>query len=196
MISKVFRLAFTSGKSKGMKIIQTDIKDLLIVEPTVWQDERGYFFESFRLDKLAEAGLNYNWLQENEAYSQFGVIRGLHFQKGASAQAKLVRVISGEVLDVAVDLRPNSVSFQKVFSIRLSGENKKQLLVPRGFAHGYAVLSKEAIFSYKCDNYYDPREESGVHFLDPVLNIDWIIPANDRIVADKDKNWPFLINHE
>ena len=158
-----------------MNIATTDIEGLLIIEPVVFNDDRGYFFESYRADKLGTHGLP-SFVQDNQAYSSYGTLRGLHFQAGAAAQAKLVRVISGEVLDVAVDLRPESPSFGRNFSIILNEVNNLQLFVPRGFAHGYVVLSDEAVFAYKCDNYYNKSAEGGVRYDDPDLKIDWHVP--------------------
>jgi len=157
-----------------MSIEETPLKDVFVIKPSVFQDDRGYFFESS--NTMSNEGTvleKYNWVQENESKSTRGVLRGLHFQKGGFAQAKLVRVILGEVFDVAVDLRKESPTFGKTFSIILSGDNKKQFLVPRGFAHGFLVLSKTAIFSYKCDNHYTPEYDSGIVYNDSDLNISW-----------------------
>lgn len=170
-----------------MKVIETPIKDLVIIEPRVFEDERGYFFESFNQQKLVEAGLDYSWVQDNQSFSDKGTLRGLHFQKGAFAQAKLVRVISGEVIDVAVDLRPDSETYGKSFSVILSGENFKQLLVPRGFAHGFCVLSETATFSYKVDNFYNQESEGGLMYSDDDLKIDWVLPASEIKLSEKDK---------
>ena len=177
-----------------MQILETVIKDLYIIEPRIWKDNRGYFFESFKKKLLEENGLMYDWTQENEAFSNYGVIRGLHYQNGSSAQAKLVRVIQGEVLDVVVDLRRKSPTFKQAYTIILNDKNKKQLLVPRGFAHGYAVLSETALFAYKCDNVYQPEQENGIHPHDPLLQIDWMIPNNSQIISEKDKALPYLKN--
>lgn len=171
----------------------TPINDLLIINPTVFKDERGNFFESYNQNKLVQHGLNYNFIQDNQAFSCYGVLRGLHFQEGAYAQAKLVRVVVGEVFDIAVDIRPQSTTYLKWFGIVLSAENKKQLLIPRGFAHGYVVLSKTAEFVYKCDNLYSKQHESGIIYNDPVLQIDWQIPAQHLIISDKDKQLPKII---
>ena len=175
-----------------MDLIKTPIDDLLIIEPRIFSDERGYFFESYSKSKFDEAGLNYNFVQDNESMSSYGTIRGLHFQKGEFAQSKLVRVLDGKVLDVAVDLRPNSKTFGQYFSIELSGENKKQLLIPRGFAHGFSVLSETAIFAYKCDNIYNKNSEGSIIYNDETLNIDWQIPKEKEILSEKDKNAPTL----
>jgi dTDP-4-dehydrorhamnose 3,5-epimerase len=157
----------------------------------VFVDERGFFLESFNQQKFADqTGANAVFVQDNQSYSTKGVLRGLHLQKGDSAQAKLVRVVQGEVLDVAVDLRKNSKTFGQHFSIRLSDKNNLQLLIPRGFAHGFVVLSDFAIFQYKCDNYYDKSAEAGVHYADPDLAIDWILAHDQLIIAEKDLQLP------
>jgi len=177
-----------------MTIFPTDIADLLIIQPQIFQDNRGYFFECFTQKKWANLELEYNWIQDNESKSSYGVIRGLHFQTGDHAQAKLVRVIHGKVLDVVVDLRKEQPTYGKSYSIILSGENKRQLLIPRGFAHGYGVLEDETIFAYKCDNYYHKDSESGIHCEDVSLEIDWLIPAEKRIISEKDLVLPLLKN--
>lgn len=171
-----------------MKISETEIKDLYIFEPTIFGDSRGYFFETWKDDIFKNLNINFIPVQQNESGSVYGVIRGLHYQLNPYAQAKLVRVIVGEVLDVAVDLRKNSPTFGKYFSVVLSGENKKQFFIPRGFAHGFSVLSDFAIFSYLCDNYYFPEAERGIAFNDPFLGIDWKVPENKMIVSKKDLN--------
>lgn len=168
-----------------MNISNTDIEGLLIIEPQVHKDDRGYFFESYRSDKLAIYGVP-TFVQDNQAYSTYGTIRGLHFQLGDAAQAKLVRVISGEVLDVAVDLRPGSRTFGQHYSIILNELNNLQFFVPRGFAHGYIVLSDEAIFAYKCDNYYNKSAEGGIRYDDPDLHIDWQVPLGEIVLSQKD----------
>jgi dTDP-4-dehydrorhamnose 3,5-epimerase len=171
-----------------MKVKETKLKDCFIIEPTVFGDDRGYFFESFNKEKFKElTGKEIEFVQDNEAYSNRGVLRGLHFQKGEFAQAKLVRVVKGKVLDVVVDVRPNSKTYGETFSCVLSKENKKQLFVPRGFAHGYAVLEDNTIFVYKCDNYYEPKSESGIIYNDTTLNIDWMLPENEIILSEKDR---------
>lgn len=176
-----------------MKVQSTPLEGCLIIEPNVFVDERGFFLESFNQQKFADqTGANAIFVQDNQSYSTKGVLRGLHLQKGGSAQAKLVRVVQGEVLDVAVDLRKGSKTFGQHFSIRLSDKNNLQLLVPRGFAHGFVVLSDYAIFQYKCDNYYDKPAEAGVHYADPDLAIDWILPHDQLIVAEKDLQLPNL----
>lgn len=173
-----------------MKIIETTIKDLLIIEPSQFKDHRGYFFESFSQKKFADYGLNYNFVQDNESKSNYGVVRGLHYQLAPYAQAKLVRVIQGCVLDVAVDLRKGSETFGKWVAVELNDENKRQLLIPQGFAHGFAVLSSEAIFSYKCDQFYNKESEKGIIFNDPDLNIDWKLSEKDIHLSDKDRMLP------
>ena len=176
-----------------MKFIKTDIEGLVIIEPRVFSDSRGYFFESWRAAELdAELGRHIEFVQENESASVYGVIRGLHFQKGDMAQAKLVRVVSGRVLDVALDIRPGSPTFGRYMAVELSGENHRTLFIPRGFAHGFSVLSEKVVFTYKCDNYYCPEAEGGVAWDDPSLGIDWGIPASDAILSDKDRNHPLL----
>jgi len=172
-----------------MKLSETPIKDLFVIEPTVFSDQRGYFFESYNNQFFEKNGIKATFVQDNESFSSYGVLRGLHFQTKEYAQAKLVRVISGKVLDVAVDLRTNSKTFGKHFTLELSGENKKQLFIPRGFAHGFVVLSKTAILQYKCDNYYNKEAEGGLNFADPNLGIDWLIPQVDMIVNERDKNF-------
>ena len=179
-----------------MEIIETGIKDLLIIKPRVFKDNRGYFFESFNIKEFEKKGLSYNFVQDNQSYSKYGVIRGLHYQLNPYAQAKLVRVIKGKVLDVVVDLRKNSSTYGKTFSIELSDENFLQLLVPRGFAHGFSVLSEEVIFFYKCDNFYNKDAERGIIYNDATLNIDWKIPEDKRIVSEKDLNLASFENAE
>lgn len=175
---------------------KTAFEGLWIYEPNVFGDDRGYFFESFNQKNLPEELQHVAFVQDNEAKSSYGVIRGLHYQLPPHAQAKLVRVIRGEVLDVVVDVRPGSVTYGKTFSVILNEKNKMQMFVPRGFAHGYAVLSEEAIFAYKCDNYYEPRNEAGLLYNDPALRIDWMLPQDKALLSDRDKNWPFFGNHK
>lgn len=177
-----------------MKITKTPIDDLVIIEPKVFGDARGYFMESFKSEWFYENINNTPMVQDNESSSVKGVLRGLHLQAGNFAQAKLVRVIQGEVLDVAVDLRPKSSTYGKHFSIILSQENKKQFYVPRGFAHGFTVLSDIAIFSYKVDNIYSPKHEIGIRWDDPTLNIDWKTPTDIIQVSKKDSELPSLKN--
>ncbi|MFD2284876.1 dTDP-4-dehydrorhamnose 3,5-epimerase [Pedobacter petrophilus] len=170
-----------------MEIEQTGLKDCIIIKPRVFDDPRGYFFESFNKQTFEEkTGLSGEFVQDNQSYSSYGVIRGLHAQTGAFAQAKLVRVTKGEVLDVAVDVRPGSPTYGKHVAVRLSAENKLQLYIPRGFVHGFSVLSETAEFLYKCDNFFNKASETGVIYNDTDLNIDWLIPADQQSVSDKD----------
>ena len=178
-----------------MQFIRTAIPDVIIIEPTVHGDPRGYFVETFRQDKLEEfLGYQINFCQDNESKSSKGVLRGLHYQLPPFAQTKLVRVISGRVLDVAVDIRKNSPTFGQYVAVELSGENKKQLLVPRGFAHGFVVLEDNTIFAYKVDNYYSPQCDRGIAFNDPSLNIDWILNYDELNLSAKDKTQPKLFD--
>lgn len=170
-----------------MKIIKTNIEGLLIIEPTIFEDRRGYFMESFSQKEFQNIVGKIDFVQENESKSKYGVVRGLHFQQGEYAQAKLVRVVIGSVLDVAVDIRVGSPTFGQHLAIELSEDNKRQLFIPRGFAHGFSVLSEEAIFQYKCDNYYNPQSEGAILWNDPQLNIDWKIPQENILLSDKDK---------
>jgi len=164
----------------------------VLIEPTVFGDERGYFFESFSQKEFQEKVCHTVFVQDNESKSKYGVLRGLHFQKPPFEQAKLVRVVRGKVLDVAVDIRRDSPSFGRHVSTELSEENKRQLFIPRGFAHGFAVLSEEVIFQYKCDNYYAPPYEGAILWNDPQLNIDWKLPADAILLSEKDKKNPTL----
>jgi dTDP-4-dehydrorhamnose 3,5-epimerase len=175
-----------------MQIIDTHFAGLKVIIPKVFQDERGYFFESYNQKRYEEKGINLHFYQDNEAFSTYGVIRGLHYQKGGHAQGKLVRVVFGEVLDIAVDLRKDEKTFGQTFSLIINDINKKQLYIPPGFAHGYVVLSKNALFSYKCTQYYNPSSEAGIHPLDPELNIDWMVSPEKRIIAEKDLAFPFF----
>ena len=175
-----------------MNVIKTDIDGVLILEPKVFGDSRGYFFESWSEAAFAEAGISYNWVQDNESKSSFGVLRGLHWQAAPYTQAKLVRVITGAVLDVAVDIRMGSPTYGKHVEVELSGENKRQLFIPRGFAHGFAVLSDEAVFAYKCDNPYTPSADRGVRFDDPDLAIDWRVKPDKWNLSEKDTKHPFF----
>ena len=178
-----------------MQFKRTDISDVVIIEPKVHGDDRGYFVETFRADKLEEfLGYKINFCQDNESKSSFGVLRGLHYQLHPAAQTKLVRVISGRVLDVAVDIRKGSPTFGKYVAVELSGENKKQLLVPRGFAHGFVVLEDDTIFAYKVDNYYSPENDRGIAFDDSVLNIDWQVEHNKLQLSKKDTKQPKLFD--
>lgn len=173
-----------------MNIIKTEIPGLLVIEPKVFADSRGYFFETYNSNVFEQHGLNYQWLQDNESMSNYGVLRGLHYQLNPYSQAKLVRVIAGEVLDVVVDIRKESPTFGKKFEIILSSENKRQLLIPRGFAHGFSVLKDGTVFSYKCDNIYNKESERGINIFDETLQIDWRIPKDKAIVSDKDNSSP------
>lgn len=176
-----------------MPFIKTEISGLLIFEPKVFEDERGYFFESFNNKVFKEAlGEEIYFVQDNQSKSEYGVLRGLHYQLNPMAQAKLVRVLSGDVLDIAVDLRKGSPTYLKSFSLVLSAEKKNQLFIPRGFAHGFVVLSSTAEFFYKCDNYYSPTHEAGIRYNDPELNIDWQVPHNKITVSKKDAEAPFV----
>ena len=178
-----------------MYIRPTPLEGCFIIEPRVFGDERGYFYESFNQDKFWHlTGCDTVFVQDNQSFSTKGVLRGLHFQKGSSAQAKLVRVVKGEVLDVAVDLRKNSETYGKHFSLDISDKNNLQLFIPRGFAHGFVVLSDDAVFQYKCDNYYDKAAEGGIYYADPDLAIDWILADEELIISDKDMELPYLAN--
>lgn len=176
-----------------MKIIESPFLDCFVLKPRIIEDARGYFFESFNSKSFSDAtNLNVNFVQDNQSFSTYGVIRGLHAQADEHAQAKLVRVLHGEVLDVVVDARPDSATYGKHFSIRLSAENKLQLFVPRGFFHGFSVLSDEAVFFYKCDNYYNKSSERGVYYADPLLSIDWQVPEASRLLTEKDLSLPLF----
>lgn len=175
-----------------MKFIKTKIQDLIILEPTVFVDKRGYFLESYNDNKFKEIVGKVSFVQENESKSLKGVLRGLHFQKPPFDQAKLVRCVEGKVLDVAVDIRNGSNTYGQYITIELSGENKKQLYIPRGFAHGFLVLSESAIFSYKVDNIYAPNCDAGIFWNDPILNIPWGIDENEILISEKDSNLPFF----
>ncbi len=173
-----------------MQFIQTAIPEVLLIQPKVFGDGRGYFMESFRKDLLAGHAGQIDFFQDNESKSAYGVLRGLHYQLPPYAQSKLVRVVTGRVLDVTVDIRKNSPSFDRHVSAELSGENKHQLFIPKGFAHGFVVLSREAVFTYKVDALYAPDAERGIYFGDPVLSINWKIPASEIRLSEKDKTWP------
>ena len=180
-----------------MKVIKTNIDGVLIIEPTVFGDSRGYFFESYNKQRFNEAtGLNINFVQDNQSKSCYGVLRGLHFQKPPYAQSKLVRCVRGKVLDVAVDIRKSSPTFGKYVAVELTEDNHRQLFIPHGFAHGFVVLSDEAIFQYKCDNFYHKESEGAIAWNDPEINIDWTIPFDDVILSDKDKVNPLLKDAE
>jgi dTDP-4-dehydrorhamnose 3,5-epimerase len=176
-----------------MNFIETNLKDCFVLEPRVFEDERGYFMESFNQKTFNEGiGHTVTFVQDNQSFSTRGVLRGLHYQCGEHAQAKLVRVLTGEVIDIAVDIRPNSETYGKSFSILLSAENRKQLYIPRGFAHGFIVLSDTATFFYKCDNLYNKESEGGIIYNDPTLNIDWGMPQTEFIISEKDKVLPTI----
>lgn len=175
-----------------MNVIQTDIPGVVIIEPKIFSDERGYFFESWSQKEFDEKVRPIKFVQDNESKSHYGVLRGLHFQKGKFAQSKLVRVVKGKVLDVAVDIRKGSPTFGKYVKVELTEENHRQFFIPRGFAHGFVVLSEEAIFQYKCDNPYAPSEEGAIIWNDATLGIDWMIPKEDIILSEKDSYHPSL----
>ena len=179
-----------------MDIVQTEIPGVVIVEPRVFSDARGYFFESFSQREFDETVRPVRFVQDNESKSAYGVVRGLHFQKGEFAQSKLVRVVKGAVLDVVVDIRKGSPTFGKHVAVELSEDNHRQLFVPRGFAHGFSVLSEEVIFQYKCDNYYAPQSEGAIAWDDPDLGIDWRIPADKVLLSAKDSAHPRLKDAE
>ncbi|MBO5086203.1 MAG: dTDP-4-dehydrorhamnose 3,5-epimerase [Paludibacteraceae bacterium] len=175
-----------------MEIIKTPIKDLVVIKPRVFSDARGFFFETYNEERYREAGITQQFVQDNMSKSSYGVVRGLHFQKPPYSQAKLVQVIEGAVLDVAVDLRSDSATYGQWHAIELTAENHLQFLIPRGFAHGFAVLSETAIFTYKCDNLYHPESEGGIIYNDPTLNIDWGIPADKALISEKDTKHPLF----
>lgn len=178
-----------------MPFIDTAIPDLKIFEPKIFADDRGYFFESYNQMIFRAAGINDSFVQDNQSHSTKGVLRGLHYQTGPYAQSKLVRVIQGEVLDVAVDIREASPHYGKWVSVRLSADNQKQFYVPRGFAHGFVVLSKTATFFYKCDNFYSRVHEGSIIYNDPTLNIDWELPEEELILSEKDQQHPNFGQH-
>jgi dTDP-4-dehydrorhamnose 3,5-epimerase len=173
-----------------MPVVQTGFRDLVIFEPVLHADSRGYFFESYNKNTLQALGIQVNFVQDNQARSEYGVLRGLHYQLKPHPQTKLIRVLDGTILDVAVDLRKGSPTYGKAFTLELSAQNKKQLLVPRGFAHGYSVLSPIAEVFYKCDEFYHKEHEGGIDFSDPFLNIDWKVASEDAIISDKDRTHP------
>ena len=177
-----------------MPFFNTEIPDLKIFEPSIFGDSRGYFFESYNYKNFVDAGINTVFIQDNQSSSSYGVLRGLHYQRGEHAQSKLVRVLEGTIYDVAVDLRKGSPTYLKVFGIELSAENKKQLFIPKGFAHGFSVLSDQAVVMYKCDQFYHKESEGGIIYNDPQLNIDWKIPVDKMIVSEKDIHLPTLEN--
>lgn len=169
-----------------MKVVETGFEGLFVLEPRVFADERGYFFESFNSQTFKNNGLDFEWVQDNQSQSKYGVVRGLHFQKPPYAQTKLIRVLKGEIVDVVVDLRHDMPTYGKSFSIVLSSQNHLQLLIPKGFAHGFSVLSEEADVMYKCDALYNKESESGILFNDPKLEIDWQVEQDKMVVSDKD----------
>ena len=175
-----------------IEVIKTNIEGVLIIQPKVFGDERGYFFESWSQKDFDEQVRPIKFVQDNESKSCYGVLRGLHFQKGMHSQSKLVRVVKGRVLDVAVDIRNGSPTFGQHVSVELTAENHRQFFIPRGFAHGFVVLSDEAVFQYKCDNLYAPQSEGAIMWNDPALGIDWHIPAEDVMLSEKDKMHPSL----
>lgn len=176
-----------------MNIIKTEIEGIYIIEPQVFGDERGYFFESFNAERfLAQTGIDVTFVQDNESRSKRGVLRGLHFQREPYAQAKLVRVVRGRVLDVAVDIRPESPTFGRYVATELSGDNHRQMFIPKGFAHGYVVLEDDTVFQYKCDEFYHPESEGGIAWNDPQIGIEWPLSESELILSDKDRNRPTL----
>mgnify|MGYP000022660891 CR=1 FL=1 len=179
-----------------IKVTKCEIDGLCVIEPTVFKDERGYFVETYNQNDFKEAGLGMVFVQDNESNSSYGVIRGLHFQKPPFAQSKLVRVIRGSVLDVAVDIRKGSPTFGQHVSVELTDENHRQFFIPRGFAHGFSVLSEEVVFQYKCDNFYAPQSEGAIAWDDPDLEIDWRMPADKVLLSEKDRVHPRLKNAE
>lgn len=172
-----------------MKVIKTDIEGVLIIEPQLFGDSRGYFMESYSERDFARLVAPVRFVQDNESRSRYGVVRGLHYQREPYSQSKLVRCLEGRVLDVAVDIRPESPTYGKYVAVELSAENHRQLFIPKGFAHGFAVLSKEALFAYKCDEFYHPEAECGIAWDDPTLSIDWGLPKEDIILSEKDKGY-------
>ena len=179
-----------------MNVISTPIKGVFIIDPRIFSDSRGYFFESYNQKEFDEKIGPVRFVQDNESYSLYGVLRGLHFQKPPFAQSKLVRVISGRVLDVAVDIRNGSPTYGQHVAVELSGENHRQFFIPRGFAHGFVVLSETALFQYKCDNFYAPQSEGAIAWDDPALAIDWRIPADRILLSEKDRSHPLLKDME
>jgi len=175
-----------------MEIIKTPIEGLLVIEPQVFRDARGYFVETYNEERYQQAGIAARFVQDNQSCSCYGVVRGLHFQRPPYTQAKLVCCTQGKVLDVAVDLRKDSPTFGQWYSVELSEENKRQFFIPRGFAHGFSVLSEKAVFTYKCDNLYHPEADGGLLLSDPELKIDWQVPEKDRILSEKDTKHPLL----
>jgi dTDP-4-dehydrorhamnose 3,5-epimerase len=177
-----------------MAFIKTEFPGLIIIEPTVFKDSRGYFFESYNENNFKAEGIDIRFVQDNQSKSSYGVIRGLHYQLAPHAQTKLIRVLSGRILDIVVDIRKGSPTYGNTFSIELSAENNKQLFIPKGFAHGFSVLSETAEVIYKCDEFYHKESEAGIVFNDAALNIDWKIPAASAIISDKDILHPSIVN--
>jgi dTDP-4-dehydrorhamnose 3,5-epimerase len=175
-----------------MPFIKTPISDLLVFEPRVFEDSRGYFFEAYNEQTFAQEGVNIRFVQDNQSRSSYGVVRGLHYQLTPYAQTKLVRVLEGKIIDVAVDIRQGSPTYGQAYAIELTAENKKQLLVPSGFAHGFSVISETAIVLYKCDRFYNKESEGGIIYNDPSLNIDWRLPEDKILVSEKDLALPTL----
>ena len=175
-----------------MPFEKTDYPGLLVYTPRIFEDKRGYFFESYNQKTFSAEGVDIGFIQDNQASSSFGVIRGLHFQKNPFAQTKLIRCLQGSIIDVVVDIRKNSPTYGKAYSIELSAENKKQLFIPKGFAHGYSVTSQTAEVFYKCDAFYHKESEGGIAWNDPALNIDWRIPAEKAVISEKDTIYPVL----
>ncbi len=173
-----------------MNFIKTDFPGLMIIEPKIFEDNRGYFFESYNAKTFKEGGIDISFVQDNQASSSYGIIRGLHYQLAPYAQTKLLRVLSGKIIDAVVDLRKNSPTYGKAYTIELSAENKRQFLVPKGFAHGYSVISEQAEVLYKCDSFYHKESEAGIMWNDSSLNIDWGLPADKVIISEKDKLHP------
>jgi len=177
-----------------MTIQETHLKGLYVIEPTVFKDSRGYFYESYSYAGFENAGLKISFVQDNQSKSSFGVIRGLHYQIGPKAQTKLVRAIRGRIWDIAVDVRKGSPTYGQWFGVELTDENYKQLLIPKGFAHGFSVLSEAAVLYYKCDEFYAPEFDAGIQYNDPSLNIDWKIPAEKILISEKDSKLPSFMN--
>jgi dTDP-4-dehydrorhamnose 3,5-epimerase len=179
-----------------MTITETEFRGLFIIEPKVFEDPRGYFFESYNAKQLKEKGIDITFFQDNQSKSSYGVLRGLHYQLNPAAQTKLIRVLDGNIWDVVVDIRKGSPTFGQWYGIELSSDNKKQFFIPHGFAHGFAVLSNTAVVMYKCDNFYNPQLERGIIYNDPALGIDWKIPLDAAILSPKDVKHPFLKDAE
>ena len=192
MFSNIIYYFCTQKKLKTMEYIKTNIDGVYIIEPRVFLDQRGYFFEAWKQKEFNEHIGPIDFIQDNESKSSYGVLRGLHYQKGEYAQSKLVRVIKGKVIDVAVDIRKSSPTFGQHVMVELSEENKRQFFIPKGFAHGFLVLSKEAVFTYKVDNVYAPQSEAGIRWNDPDLGIKWPIDSKDILTSEKDLNQPYM----